>query len=109
MNLFTHLITSVRRLISHRDLEAEAEQLADRLEMRVWNLVRQRAGTLTRHEARGYLRARTTLLLADAMQQEAFDRNARQAISSLVQAELIRRLQPQLVEAPVQRPLRIAA
>ena len=110
MNLFTHLITSVRRLVSsRRDFEAEADQLADRLEMRVWELVSQRAGSLTRHEARGYLRARTTLLLADAVQQEKLSAQTQQLVSSLVLAELTRRLQPRLVELPVQQPLRAAA
>lgn len=109
MNLFKHLITSARRLVTRRDLEAEARQLADRLEMRVWQLVSPRAGRLTRHEARGYLRARTTLLLAEAVEQAGLNGSARQQVNSCVLAELTRRLQPQMVEAPVQRPLRVAA
>ena len=109
MNLFTQLLAEARRLMGRRDLEAAACHLADRLESRVWDLVSRRAGSLTRHEARGYLRARTALLLADAVQEVDLSGKARQIVSSLTLAELTSRLQPRLVCGPIDMRLRAAA
>ena len=109
MNLLTHLMTSVRRLFSQRDLETIAHQWADRLEQRAWRLVQKRAGTLSRYEARGYLRARTTMLLDESVQPAGISEQARKVVCSLVLAELTRRLHSQLVQTPVTRPLRVAA
>ena len=109
MNLLTHLMTSVRRLFSQRDLEAIALELADRLEQRAWRMVQKRAGTLSRYEARGYLRARTTMLLDEAVRKSEISGKAGEVLGALALAELTRRLQPQLMETPIQRPLRVAA
>jgi len=109
MNLFTHLLAGARALVVRRDFEQEAIELADQLEDEAWNLIHRRARSLSRHEARGYLRARITLLLSGALQRQNLSHTTAELLRGLTLAELTDRLQARLIYTPTQVRMRAAA
>ena len=98
----------LRRLVIGRDLEQEAVQLADALEDRAWVLMQQRAGSLSRHEIRGYVRARSARMLSEAVGQQQLSSKSSQTLRALVLTELTQRLHAKLVMQPVTAHLRAA-
>ena len=90
----------LRRLVVGRDLEQEAIELVDSLEDRAWMMMQRRAGSLTRHEIRGYVRARSACMLNEAIGQQQLSRKLSSTLRTLALTELTERLQARLILQP---------
>jgi hypothetical protein len=90
----------LRSLVSGRDLESEAVGLADAVENQLWKLMERRAGSLSRHEIRGYVRARAARVLDAEIGQRQLPAKSVVALRLLVLAELTSRLQLKLAYQP---------
>ena len=104
MNVFTTL----RNVISGRDLEQEAVSLADDLESRVWGLVERRVGSLNRYEIRGYVRARAAVALNEELRLRPWSQKTAEIVRSMTLVELTDRFQNRLAYRPPQPMLRAA-
>jgi hypothetical protein len=104
MNFFANL----RKLVSGRDLEQEAAGLADVLEAPVWDLVQRRAGSLSRYEIRGYVRARSARLLNEEIRRHPWSAKTADIVRSMTLVELTGRLQSRLLHQVARPALRAA-
>ncbi|HEY6565260.1 MAG TPA: hypothetical protein VIY86_12225 [Pirellulaceae bacterium] len=80
-----------------------ASQLASRCEEPAWSLVEPRAGWLSAAELRGYVRARTRLLVEEAVAALSPVRRNDSAMATLVELvgdELLRRVQVRVAMLP---------
>ncbi len=104
MNFFTIL----RNIVAGRDLEQEAVVLANALEPRAWELVERRAGTLTRHEVRGYVRARVSLTLDRELRALRLSAKSASIVRAMALVELTGRFQARLSQQAATPMLRAA-